>query len=740
MSKRLVTQLLIFGGLAALCVFVSWIKIRNSTDKLYYYDPANGENFYWTESAFHFRYARMISQGHALPPQDTFIQHPEGLDTRSYITPLMERVYGQLHRWFFGDVPLHRFLIYATAIFSTFSVIACFFAASALRTNAWVGFFCACLYGLALGSLGRNYGAFIREDFALPFLFGSFACFVSCMQKERWPVAIGGAVLLIAGFASWHVSQFYYLLLVIGFALVVLIYGPEHFPRNTFTIYAAVTVVAAVLLPVLRAKHYLVSLPLMITYALIVVLWLLPRARGWSAKKIKWTSIGLICVFAAAGLMIQRGIGTHSHVFAVLWAKLRYLGTLPADPTLLSFEAKTMWTSSFVSPSANEFFILLSTSLLFGGIALIVLLPRVYRGQMTRDQALVLYNALVTLILFLMIRRMVVFAIFFLALLAAMGWPRRIVWRQIVFSVLVVSCLIFEAGKHYRLNMSPRRPPNAHIADITDFLRTHSEPANSVMTSVEMGAPVAAYANWPVVIHSKFESKGLRDKVKKIYTAFFEDEKSLYEVSKQYDARYLVYQADMALSFGPGSMRYNVGHDSLPTDSATFLFQFAPERLNYFRLVRQNAGYRVFRIGYTAGPTLRELPYEPVYDLSLFVDGDHGKTLTDVQIMSGRKKLVAARTMVAQAYQLMRAGRHSEAVTAFQRALRINSRQPGALFGLARAYEQLGRIYAERGYYKEAADAITRSLAINPDQPRLSDMLATFRDLAGGQRKPLRTP
>jgi tetratricopeptide (TPR) repeat protein len=702
-----VTQLLAYLALAALCIVVISIKVHRTTAQLPYYDPAKGENLHWSESAFHFRHARMISQGKDIPAMDTGIQYPEGLDTRRYITPVMENVYGRLHRWFFSDVPLHHFLVYATAIFSTLSVVACFFAGRELAASAWMGLVCACLYGLALGSLGRNYGAFIREDFALPFLLGSYACFMGCMKKQRWPVAAVGSVLLVVGLASWHVAQFYFQLLFIGFALLVLLYRSEQLPRQTFTIYSGAAFAAAVLLPILRVKYYVASVGLMLSYGVLVVLWLEPRLQRWTRRKVVQTSIPLLAVFAAGGLIIQRATGTHSHVIAVIWAKLRYLGALPSDPTLLPFEARTMWSSAFVSPSANDVFMMLTTLLLFSAMGLIVLLVRGYRRQLTADQAMLLYFALITFVLFLMFRRMMVFAIFFLALLAGMAWPRHIRWRQIAFVALFIACLIFEVGKYFHLHVFPSNPPIAHVADITGFLRTHSKSDEAVLTTIAMGAPVATYANRPVLIHSKFESRTLRNKVKKIYTAFFGDEKTLHELCEAYGARYLVYDSNMALSVGIGSMRYFAGYSVLPTDSVTFLLHFAPEKLDNFHLVHQNTDYRVFLIGQPTDDAPPFLPYEPLYDLGLFTEKYPGKTLTDEQIATGLRRLDSAQALVVQADKLFKAARFPEAIQPLRRSLRIHPRQPFALFILGEALMNIKK-------YEEAAEVLTKAVKLDP--------------------------
>ena len=104
------SRLLIAIALVAVFAVATAIKLESTTSQPFY-DGNNGDGFFWTEAAFHFRHCRLISQGEAIPAVDKHIQFPEGLDTRRFITPVMEHVYGCVHRCFFSDVPLHRFLV-----------------------------------------------------------------------------------------------------------------------------------------------------------------------------------------------------------------------------------------------------------------------------------------------------------------------------------------------------------------------------------------------------------------------------------------------------------------------------------------------------------------------------------------------------------------------------------------------------------------------------------------------------
>ena len=739
---------LIGTAVALLCTLVVAIKVHNNLS-VPYFSANSSEHFYWTESAFHFRHARMVSDGDSIPVEDMQIQHPEGLRVRRYITPLMDQIYGRLHRWFFADTELHVFLIYAVSIFSTLSLLACFFAGWSLWQSPWIALICATMYSLVPASTARVTSSLNREDFALPLLFGSFACFLACMKKQRPAVVLGGAAMLIVALAGWHLSQFYFQIFVAGLALLVLIYLPESIPRATFTIYVAAVVAASMLLEVLREKAFIGSMALMMSYALLIVMWLSP---GRSPRTTRWTTIGLMIVFIAGGFAIQHRTDSHSHVFATVVAKLRYLGQLPADPSLLSFEAKSMWTAGFISPNPEEILLMLGTLLLFLVVAIILWAPRLWRRQVSPEQALVLYFALITCALYLMFQRLSVFAVFYLALLPGLAWTLRFRNWRVGLTALLVICMGFEVIKLPLLRERPirnrptafgrfvaektglpvyrlqqHRPSLPVLSNLTRYLQDHTQDSEAVVSSFELGPSIATYANRPTVLHSSFESKSLRDKVQTVYESLFENEQTFYDLCLRYDARYVIHQANFLYGLGPGTLTYNVGRTTLPTSSALFAFHFAPHQLEYFHLVHQNKDYRIYRVGATAEHhILRRPPIWPIYDLKLFVDDKPGDELTRGQINIGMAKVFQIRSLASSANNFALRGHFKEAAQGYRSVLKLYPGHPRASFDMSQFLTMAGN-------YESAGEALINAIRsdrrLEPDYQTLIDEVRSDRSL-----------
>jgi hypothetical protein len=233
------TKVFIAVLLIALCAGAVSYKIY-LLNKLPFFDPNDGEAFFWTESAFHFRHFLMVAQGGGIPAVDSGIQHPEGLNTVRYITPVMEQVAGRLYRWFFSELPPHVFLVYFSIVIATLSIPAIFFTAGAAWRSRVAAFICAGFYALAPASLARTSGGgFIREDFALPFIFFSFGCFIACLRRDKPLVSGLGSALLMIALAAWHVTQLYLSLFVAALVVAYLLMNDQDPPLKSMAVFVA---------------------------------------------------------------------------------------------------------------------------------------------------------------------------------------------------------------------------------------------------------------------------------------------------------------------------------------------------------------------------------------------------------------------------------------------------------------------------------------------------------------------
>ena len=205
-------------------------------DRMYIPDRNQEQNFFWSEAAFHYRHFKMIADGKEIPAIDRQIQYPEGIHTRLYNTPLMEYVTGSLYRNFFRQYPPHVFLVYFMLSFSCLNIIAVFMTAKAIWTSDEGSLFLAGCYAFLPGQFIRTIiGIYIKEVFALPFIFISFGCLMHCFKKDTYATSVIGALSLVTALIAWDVTQLYLTILACGLVVTFLITRGENFPIKNLT-------------------------------------------------------------------------------------------------------------------------------------------------------------------------------------------------------------------------------------------------------------------------------------------------------------------------------------------------------------------------------------------------------------------------------------------------------------------------------------------------------------------------
>jgi len=677
-------------------------------NKLPHFDPKNGHGFFWTESAFHYRHFLMIAQGEAIPAVDYGIQYPEGLDTLRYITPVMEYAAGIIYRLGFSNMPPHLFVVYFNIFFSTLSVLAIFLAGKAAWRSNTIAFLVAVIYGFALASLARSAaGGFIREDFALPFIFFSFACFLDCLQKDRPLVSALGSMLFVIALSAWHVTQLY-LSLFAAALTVIYLFGPtKDLPRRSILVFVGFMLAASLLIPVLRAKFFVVSPALMLLYALVALFLRFPADSLPTRNK---AVAGLvILVFLIGSLVIQHYLGTYSHVYALVFNKLKFLGVMPQDSGRLPFEAKAMWTSAFVSPKLIELPIMLASSVIFGPIGAGIIFFRWFKKQAGNAELMITLLAGWLSILFLMIHRMSVFAVFFLAL--SVGALTCVKKKQLKYTLYAGLGAFLLAQIYWQpmLRAHAFRPSQNDLNNLLSFIEEQTAADEAVLTAFELGPSVAAYTGRPVILHSKFESKLLREKVKQVYTTFYQSEQQFFELCRRFKAGLFAYQVNMVLNGAPGSLRYLTNAIPLKTGSAAFKFHFFPDRLNHFNLIYQNSSYRLYRIAAPTPSAVSSLQYEPVYDFTIYSAEESPDNFIDEELIKkGLENLRYPEMHLKIGDRLFASEDYPTAAGRYQVALRLNPGNKRAAWSLARALILAGEA-------EKSKDVLQLAVALDPD-------------------------
>ncbi|MFN0152577.1 MAG: tetratricopeptide repeat protein [bacterium] len=705
---------------------------------------------FWSESAFHYRYARMIAQGVAVPEIDRDAQWPEGVAPLREFTMGMEYAAGLSYRALrplLGGAPFHVYLAGFIAAWSSLSIAAAFFAARALWRTSAAGLVAALAYALSPASISRTIWNFVREDFTLPFLFASFAFFIAAWRGGRRSrgLAVGAAVTLALGLATWHLARFY----LLAFALVLwatLIATRRLAPttiesdrtpaeasalRWTLTVLSLVLIVSGVAVPVLLAKKFLLSTGFILVAALAIMLALWRKSGPGRVVSAAWICAAFGVAMAAARIL-PSGEGEYAHVSGLILAKLRFLGAKPDNPALLSDAARVFWVGPFNSPNAATALLSLSTMLLWGPASLIAGARVLLRTQIDTPRVFALLLALFFAASFLLVERMIVFLVFFAAILVPAVVesvaPRH---RRFAFLALALlgNCEIaylraFQDQNPWRrwVESSFGTGPAEAVTNpgenprLAAWVRSQIPERDAILTWFPTGPMVLTDTEHPVPLHSMFESSTLRAKERRMRAALYGTEEEMWNLCAEWNARYFLYQANLLLDTTKESYRYMADRMRVSTSCAAYLFHFHPEQLTRFTPVYQDSYFRLFRVELDAPasgalpPSAIALPYSEIFDPALL--GDAGDVFPDERsaIVIGARNARFAAAQRAAAFES--AGDYAEAARTYDAVL---ARSPDAIEALIRR----ALIEIQAGRLDDAESIIARARAKYPHYAEL---------------------
>ncbi len=783
---------------AALTIFSASNRIR-LTRGLEYFDPRNGDCLFWTEGAVQFRYARMVAEGTPIPERDVALQWPEGVAPRAHLCLLMERCVGASYRTLarlFGRPAFHVWAAYAPHVFAALAVPAAFAMGVAVWGSAWAGALAATLYACSLATVARSIGSFGHEDFALPFLFAAAACLARIVgasgsslssgstlssgsirsSRPSRPSRIDGplsALSLAIGLGSWQFGRFAFLVLVVALGARLLVAPGDARARvaRALAWATAGALAAGVAFEVLRASRFLLAPPFLLAVALLASHLLERRSSASLPVRIPAAARRLLVallVFAPLLSLASRFPAEkegYAHVYALLLAKLRFLGVKPEDPALLLPEARSLWIEDFASPSAYLVVAMFGAPALLAGAALRSRLSASRRARIVdperpvRDPsnadglAFLLLLVLFWGVSFLLVKRLFVFFAFFLAVLAggavfAAFAPRKgaLARLRALPLVIILAAIGLEAhkvvahGRDSAVTTAIRRLlkrktealtiPNWHANDLAtvEWIRNRTRPEDAFVARIGASPMVLTYAGRPVVLHSKYEVPGVRARARAFDEALYASEADLYRFCRVRGATYYLHESRVALEAGPDSERYVGCARRLRTSSAAFRLQFAGGESRYFRPLFRNMSYCVYRVvdpadtvaaggaapgvaegASDAGRDAAPLPPQPIQEIARFggqsLDAeffDDGATAGVVAVME------EAIAFLVGAQAEIGARRYERALPLLERAHAINP-------SLAGVNTYMGLALAMQGDNSRALEFCEREIAVSPD-------------------------
>lgn len=612
------------------------------------------------------------------------------------------------------------------------------------------GLLFAVCYAAVVRSTGHELS---RENFALPWLAAFLAAQAWShlhLRSGRWPfwvaVIVSGVCLALAQ-CYWDLVQFVVAIWVLGFAVQWLVVPRSEVGGMASSKAERVRVgaqwwipftgllVAGFVNPYLRSHGFVGSAPMLLGlgFALVLALQAFRGVSGGSTDAttkvtaargpVRWWH-GLLVLVPLLYLLLGGG-ESYGHFGSLLAAKIQHFNIKPADPLLLTYEQRVMWTPALHSSTWYHVFDVFPFLLYAGVLALGAYAMRVVEGRglmlgsvaglllvlllfndhlgfrLPRGLALPAFAVAVglfglylfvfarqagfaeaepsadgadigfvgqthasafrwifwfgfTWLCFVLFFRMHVFTVFFLCALVGGGIAcmRRPGLKQTGFAAalglgLLVAFLEFaslldpfgglkdDRAKAAKSGTLDRPGVNyAQLAEVVDAVNKLAKDMPEppvVLANFPLSGSVAGYTDCPVVLHPKFETADIREKVREFYDHLYtSDEFDFYEWTQQQGAAIYIQhpganaatreaqfehmlknpnlpaEAKRAITKILKSVRfpdnrpvYMAGRTEAKPGSAVTLFERSPNALRYFKPVRladPANRFRVFRI------------------------------------------------------------------------------------------------------------------------------------------------
>ena len=570
------------GLCLALVVALYGFHVHLKTAKIFAnptWDARDEVGQFWSEFAFHYRFAKFFAE-HPVGDWgqlslDRSVQYPDTIDDWAEFTVAMEVPVGLLYRWLQPTMPFHCFVVWYDCFVSSLSLFAVFFLARALWRSDAAGLFASVLYATLYPSYGRTVkNLFLREDFAMPLIILALFFTVRALQERKIRDQILAAMVWLAALASWHLTQFVLAVGIGAAALVYLIKGET--PRVPWLVL--VLAAGSVIIPVLRVKQLFISPAFCVLYSLSVAVWINGGRKRAGLVFASW-----LVVLLGLSALLQKSQSEYAHVYQLFFAKLRYLGVKPDDPSKLSWEARSLWEGAFSTASSGDWWRSL------GWCLPLAIVAGWKAGRMEVGRNIFVVFTLLLVPLSWMVVRYFTFLGFAAAVVAA-GLITRLLWWRAVVVVAVVWQLI-------ALDFEPLdrgSPDPKSYSGIVGWIR-QTTPINAVFLAHIADSPVLlAETGRPIIMHSKFENRRIRERYREMLDAIYGPEEQFHTFATKYGADYFVYDSGYLLA-ALDSRRYKADKlGSLDPNCAAMLFKTG--RARHFEKVFADDRFSVFRV------------------------------------------------------------------------------------------------------------------------------------------------
>lgn len=419
-----------------------------------------------------------------------------------------------------------RFIRYALTWYLALVPALIFLMLKFLKVSTLIAAVSAWGYACSVAALGRYTGQdLIKGAFALPLLAGflcAYAAALRCHYRGCKAASVAGALCAAGAVISWDAAQFTIGLLALMEILRALFSGKNVSRRRDFFLltHIALTLVA-ITVPYHRAHGFIFSPTMLLVLPGAWLVNLMPVKR----RRLK--QIAVLALLAAVSwtlAAVSPFSGNYEHFGALMRAKLRFLNQLPANPGLLTFDQRYLWTPEMHSATWQI------TKVIYPGIVpllaviLAVLIVKyifcrkkshlTLSGQV-QQQEFIRFAMLtaVAFVLYIFLMRFRDLTMLFAAIALPLGLSLLMIKGRKAWNLLLILLIIAAAAMEFRTALLVRRkyPQSiSHSAALLKELRRYTFKNQTFLADMQSSTFLKGYTDASILVQAKYELPEIR--------------------------------------------------------------------------------------------------------------------------------------------------------------------------------------------------------------------------------------
>ncbi|MDY6905153.1 MAG: hypothetical protein SWH61_10750 [Thermodesulfobacteriota bacterium] len=574
------------------------------------FDPHRPEGQLMSDPALLFYLTERIIAGGGLPPvdfrSDRRVAYPLPSDLPAMFTVGQEFYLAWGYLLFGKNLPLHVYCVIAMGLFASLAVIGVFGLTRELtQSDGWAAF-AGAVFMLTVANYRTIGFILVREDFSLPVFSVHLWLMLRAMRIRSGKAYALAGIALVAAVATWHAMVFVAALEIAAIVGWYLRTGENPLSAPGAWTLPALLMTGGLLIPVLRAKFFLLSWPMLLVIALLLMAHierynrLKPYMRLTAVAITGLTIFGITCFFS----------NDYSHVANFMWNKVIHLGLLPEDPNRLSFGARLLWQGPFMTLWPPDIFWQLGATGIFLAAGLVWAGKSWWQGRGDhRIQILLIFAAMATVCSLLVQRLMVLDGLLVPVITALLlsripqlwTWP----WSRVLGGALL--CLQIPVLALMLPVMADTTwypdSESRNLARFIDWTRTNLDDKGAIAADYVNSSAILAHTGHPVVLQPKYETLSSRQRIEQFLTTFYHGSpEAFYGLLEEWDCRYLLVDGRTM-----SALRYQAGLPfSAVPEAGTAAWSFLSRQaaiytsVPFFRLIYTSRGmpptWRLYRL------------------------------------------------------------------------------------------------------------------------------------------------